>query len=77
MYEKEEKLNEVAHEHSPWVVVERTLSVAHLGGIETLEVLQVCIKAEKQMSTVRVALLFPVTLATYVMLVSWYWKPLR
>ncbi|KAF1765413.1 hypothetical protein GCK72_005365 [Caenorhabditis remanei] len=77
MYEKEEKLNEVAHEHSPWVVVERTLSVAHLGGIETLEVLQVCIKAEKQMSTVRVALLFPVTLATYVMLASPLFGDLR
>uniref|UniRef100_A0A1I7T7F6 Neur_chan_LBD domain-containing protein n=1 Tax=Caenorhabditis tropicalis TaxID=1561998 RepID=A0A1I7T7F6_9PELO len=77
IYEKEEKLNEVAQEHSPWVVVERTITVAHLGGLETLEVLQVCVKAEKQMSTVRVALLFPITLATYVMLASPLFGDLR
>uniref|UniRef100_A0A8R1IBG7 Neur_chan_LBD domain-containing protein n=1 Tax=Caenorhabditis japonica TaxID=281687 RepID=A0A8R1IBG7_CAEJA len=77
VYEKEEKLSEMAHEHSPWVVVERTISVSHLGGLETLEVLQVCVKAEKQMSTVRIALVFPVTLATYVMLASPLFGDLR
>ncbi|CAI2339159.1 unnamed protein product [Caenorhabditis sp. 36 PRJEB53466] len=77
VYEREEQLSEMAQEHSPWVVVERTISVSHLGGLESLEVLQVCVKAEKQMSTFRVALLFPVTLATYVMLASPLFGDLR
>lgn len=70
IYEKEKQLSDIVQEHSPWVVVEKTMSTSNLGGLKSLQVMQVCVRAEKQMSTVRVALLFPVTLATYVMLVS-------
>ncbi|CAI5440820.1 unnamed protein product [Caenorhabditis angaria] len=77
IYDKESKLEDLVHEHSPWMVSEKTLSIAHLGGIESLQVLQTCIRAEKPMNTVRVALTLPVTLATYVMLASPLFGDLR
>ncbi|NP_001348695.1 Neurotransmitter-gated ion-channel ligand-binding domain-containing protein [Caenorhabditis elegans] len=77
IYEKEKQLSDIVQEHSPWVVVEKTMSTSNLGGLKSLQVMQVCVRAEKQMSTVRVALLFPVTLATYVMLASPLFGDLR
>ncbi|CAB3404231.1 unnamed protein product [Caenorhabditis bovis] len=77
IFSKDEKLGEINHEHSPWVITEKTVEVSHLKGIDTIEVLHVCIKAEKKMSTVRMALTLPVTLATYVMLASPLFGDLR
>ncbi|CAD6193992.1 unnamed protein product [Caenorhabditis auriculariae] len=76
MYNREMRLEALVRDHSPWVVTERSVSVAPLE-IESLEALQVCVVAQKQMSTVRLALTLPVTLATFVMLASPLFGDLR
>lgn len=48
---------------------EHTVEVTHLAGIQSLEVLKVCVHAEKKMGTIRMALKIPITIATLIMLV--------
>ncbi|VDL79657.1 unnamed protein product [Nippostrongylus brasiliensis] len=56
LYDRGRGLSTLADEHSAWVV--------------DLEVLKVCVHAEKKMSTIRMTLKIPVTIATLIMLVS-------
>ncbi|KAK5978145.1 hypothetical protein GCK32_000426 [Trichostrongylus colubriformis] len=56
---------------------EHTVEVTHLAGIQSLEVLKVCLHAEKKMSTIRMALKIPITIATLIMLVSPLFGDLR
>ncbi|KAE9420064.1 hypothetical protein Angca_000445, partial [Angiostrongylus cantonensis] len=56
---------------------EHTVDVTHLAAIHSLEVLKVCVHAEKKMSTIRMALKIPITIATLIMLVSPLFGDLR
>ncbi|WKX94103.1 hypothetical protein Q1695_011393 [Nippostrongylus brasiliensis] len=62
-YDRGHGLSTPADEHSAWVVDQHTVEVTHLMGIQSLEVLEVCVHAEKKMSTIRMALKIPVTIA--------------
>ncbi|WKX94102.1 hypothetical protein Q1695_011393 [Nippostrongylus brasiliensis] len=70
-YDRGHGLSTPADEHSAWVVdvsisnllKQHTVEVTHLMGIQSLEVLEVCVHAEKKMSTIRMALKIPVTIA--------------
>ncbi|KAJ1369931.1 hypothetical protein KIN20_031543 [Parelaphostrongylus tenuis] len=76
-FDRTRGLSTLADEHSSWVVDEHTVEVAHLAGIHSLEVLKVCVHAEKKMSTIRMALKIPITIATLIMLVSPLFGDLR
>uniref|UniRef100_A0A1I8AV33 Neur_chan_LBD domain-containing protein n=1 Tax=Steinernema glaseri TaxID=37863 RepID=A0A1I8AV33_9BILA len=54
---------------SVWNVEDRTIAVVKLGGMNS-EFLRLCVHAVKRMSTLRMALRVPVTIATMLMLVS-------
>ncbi|EPB65888.1 hypothetical protein ANCCEY_15034, partial [Ancylostoma ceylanicum] len=77
LYDRVRGLSTLADEHSAWVVDEHTVDITHLAGISSLEVLKVCVHAEKKMSTIRMALKIPVTIATLIMLVSPLFGDLR
>lgn len=77
LYDRVHGLSTLADEHSAWVVDEHTVEVTHLAGIQSLEVLKVCVHAEKKMSTIRMALKIPITIATLIMLVSPLFGDLR
>ncbi|WKX94087.1 hypothetical protein Q1695_011387 [Nippostrongylus brasiliensis] len=77
LYDRGHGLSTLADEHSAWVVDQHTVEVTHLMGIQSLEVLKVCVHAEKKMSTIRMALKIPVTIATLIMLVSPLFGDLR
>ncbi|CAJ0608494.1 unnamed protein product [Cylicocyclus nassatus] len=70
LYDHLKGLSTLADEHSAWVIDEHTVDVTHLAGISTLQVLKLCVHAEKKMSTVRLALKMPITIATLIMLIS-------
>ncbi|ETN80143.1 hypothetical protein NECAME_09379, partial [Necator americanus] len=70
LFDRVRGLSTLADEHSAWVVDEHTAEITHLAGISSLEVLKVCVHAEKKMSTIRMALKIPVTIATLIMLVN-------
>ncbi|KAK6031726.1 hypothetical protein OSTOST_02114, partial [Ostertagia ostertagi] len=70
LYDRTKGLSTLADEHSAWIVDEHTVEITHLAGIQSLEVLKVCVHAEKKMSTIRMALKIPITIATLIMLVS-------
>ncbi|KAK6039581.1 hypothetical protein COOONC_22915, partial [Cooperia oncophora] len=77
LYDRVKGLSTLADEHSAWIVDEHTVEVTHLAGIQSLEVLKVCVHAEKKMSTIRMALKIPITIATLIMLVSPLFGDLR
>nr|CDJ92815.1 Protein ACR-6 [Haemonchus contortus] len=77
LYDRVKGLSTLADEHSAWVVDEHTVEITHLAGIQSLEVLKVCVHAEKKMSTIRMALKIPITIATLIMLVSPLFGDLR
>lgn len=56
------------------LVQEHTVDITHLAGISSLEVLKVCVNAEKKMSTIRMALKIPITIATLIMLVRFFFS---
>ncbi|CAJ0963587.1 unnamed protein product, partial [Mesorhabditis belari] len=57
-------------DHSAWVVDERKFNVIKIAPFASMQMLRVCVHAEKKMSTIAFALRLPVTIATLVMLVS-------
>ncbi|KAK6015945.1 hypothetical protein OSTOST_18580, partial [Ostertagia ostertagi] len=77
LYDRTKGLSTLADEHSAWIVDEHTVEITHLAGIQSLEVLKVCVHAEKKMSTIRMALKIPITIATLIMLVSPLFGDLR
>lgn len=56
-------------EASIWTVTDRTIDVVKLGGYRN-EFLRLCVHAKKRMSTLRIALRIPATIATMLMLTS-------
>ncbi|CAI4224149.1 unnamed protein product [Auanema sp. JU1783] len=74
---KFEEINRQTKDHSAWILTEHTVSVIHLSTIESSQVLKICTHAQKKMSTIRVALRLPVTIATLLMLVSPLFGDLR
>ncbi|CAD5216425.1 unnamed protein product [Bursaphelenchus xylophilus] len=63
-------------ETSIWTVTDRVIDVAKIGGYRN-EFLRLCIHAKKEMSTLKIALRIPVTIATMLMLVSPLFGDLR
>ena len=64
------EISRLTQDHSAWIIEEQTYGVTHLGGMEFLPALKVCVRATKKMSTMRIALRIPVTIATLLMLVK-------
>ncbi|KAH7698313.1 CRE-LGC-20 protein, partial [Aphelenchoides avenae] len=56
-------------ETSAWTVQDRTVDVVKIAGFRS-EFLHLCVHTKKEMSTLRIALRIPVTIATLLMLVS-------
>ncbi|VDN04908.1 unnamed protein product [Thelazia callipaeda] len=58
-----------AEEHSAWMMEHQTVGLTKMGGSD-VEFLHICVHAKKEMSTLRIALRLPVTIATVLMLAS-------
>uniref|UniRef100_A0A7E4W1J8 Neur_chan_LBD domain-containing protein n=1 Tax=Panagrellus redivivus TaxID=6233 RepID=A0A7E4W1J8_PANRE len=63
-------------ETSPWKVVSRVVDVVKIGGYRS-QFLRICVNTKKSMSTLRVALRIPATIATLLMLASPLFGDLR
>ncbi|WKX93978.1 hypothetical protein Q1695_011328 [Nippostrongylus brasiliensis] len=77
LYDRGHGLSTLADEHSAWVVDQHTVEVTHLMGVQSLQVLKVCVHAEKKVNIIRMALKTPVNIATLNMLVSPLFGDLR